>query len=286
MANFLQHLKKRLNNIGRYLNKFFSLTKQEKNLLKDLKIKSVENLPEDAPAGMRLNQAAKALEQLENKGFFDKLDLKKIAGYFLKEKEGKFMLKAFRDTSGNINRCDDLGNTIFTYALPSESMLKALIESYKADVNAKDGRGATLAFYISVAGKKNNFLNYLHKKGADFNITDLRGNTILHTIIRDHAPQSNRDLSNNFEYMLKHGVDPMKKNQEGKTALDLARERNKEDLIKAIEAFEKNKHLKQPENKRTEPSLRYISSPVDLPKMNKNAPQSNRLRLRRHSHLI
>jgi len=39
--------------------------------------------------------------------------------------------------------------------------------------------------------------------------------------------------------MLKHGVGPMKKNQEGKTFLDLAKERNKKDLINLIEEFEK-----------------------------------------------
>ncbi|WP_103327993.1 hypothetical protein [Bacteroidetes bacterium endosymbiont of Geopemphigus sp.] len=93
------------------LDKFYP-DKTRKNTLKDL-IKSAEDLSKDIPVGMFLNIAIKVLEGLEEQETYDKLDLKKISNYSFKEKNRKSILKDFKDTSGDVNRCDDLGITPF-----------------------------------------------------------------------------------------------------------------------------------------------------------------------------
>jgi hypothetical protein len=78
-------------------------------------------------------------------------------------------------------------------------------------------------------------INGKNAEGADLNVKNNKGDNLLASLIRDHKPDANRDLTEVFKYLIEQGVNPNEKNQStGKSALDIARESNYSNSLKEI----------------------------------------------------
>ena len=98
------------------------------------------------------------------------------------------------------------------------------------ELEAQNKRGETALFII---GKENIFstlFDYLKKKGANTNVTDLKGNTMLHFISNAHYPSVSK-----IKKAIKYGISPYQKNHKGLSPLML----HKDNLIDRTEEIEK-----------------------------------------------
>lgn len=108
------------------------------------------------------------------------------------------------------------------------AVLKQLLRE-GADPNAADDQGWT-GLTWAASGKHNDIeaMEELLAAGADVNQCDWRGWTALMAAV---------DQSSTAEWLLHHDVDWCKVDREGKTALDLARERGAVEVAMALEAW-------------------------------------------------
>jgi len=107
------------------------------------------------------------------------------------------------------------------------NIAKLLIE-HGADVNARNHQGLTPLHLAAMHGNVD-VAKVLLENGADANVND-QGLTSLHLA----ALGGCADM---VELLLKHGADPSIRDSDGKTALDIARESNRKDVVKIIEEF-------------------------------------------------
>jgi len=141
------------------------------------------------------------------------------------------------DKSLSLNIQDREGNTLLMIALKNHnSSIVDLLLSKVVMPNIKNSEGKTALFYNSDV----DVLAKLLKKGADINTQDKYGNSILHIFVEKYiSPSKYKDF-----LLYKSGIDFTLKNVEGKTALDILKERKKkresydddlyEDSIKSI----------------------------------------------------
>ena len=114
------------------------------------------------------------------------------------------------------------------------SKVKTLLDK-GANPNAKDTKEWSPLHLIAFikpqntteSSKQTFIINYLKTKGANFNQTEKTGNTPLHVAAWYNNQESVKDL-------LLNGADPKLKNNDNKTALDLAKEAGHNDIIKSL----------------------------------------------------
>ena len=171
---------------------------------------------------------AEILQQLVNdagNNFFQ-LYSKDKESYNLWEKICDFIYSVFgQDYSqaGGVNGKNDSGFTPLHMLSGSPIMVEILL-NMRADVNIKNVQEETPIFGAASLNKLD-IVKMMHNAGADLNIKNDAGNNILAALIKDHHPDSNRDLTEIFKYLIEQGVDPNEKNQNtGKSALDMAKE--------------------------------------------------------------
>lgn len=127
------------------------------------------------------------------------------------------------------------GETAFSLACHSDTRLAETLFRYLfeagADVNSRDDRGLTPLLHLCKALESNhlNILEPLLEAGADIRATDNAGNTPLHYLAAHYGNEAKEAA----EILLDFGTpDFAAVNNEGKTALDTATERNNETLVK------------------------------------------------------
>lgn len=101
---------------------------------------------------------------------------------------------------------------MFAVIFAGVDMVRLLLES-GAEVDARDDRGRTSLFYAPVSSE---MFGVLLRAGADVHARDEEGNTILMRKVSESAPLAE------VEELLKLGIDPRVRNENGETALDLA----------------------------------------------------------------
>lgn len=132
----------------------------------------------------------------------------------------------------DINTIDDDGNGIFNYAAKGGNIevLKTLKKrGVSTAKNTKTGENAVL-FASQSRGAKLEVFPYLESIGINANVTNTKGITPLHNLVR-----SSSDVKI-FDYFIAKGVDPNAKDKEGNTALLNSISRNK---LEAITYFAK-----------------------------------------------
>ncbi len=126
--------------------------------------------------------------------------------------------------------------TLWSASYDSPGVLKLLLAA-GADPDAKgayDGsRPLHSACHYASTNKVPETVKVLIEAGADINVRKPGGGTPLHLAVSWHggAPL--------VKYLLKHGADPTLRDDDGDTAMDLAREREHEDIIAILKAWEK-----------------------------------------------
>lgn len=118
------------------------------------------------------------------------------------------------------------GETPLLYALHasgSYASIKNIIES-GAKIDAQTHEGKTALHYVVDYQEDldvlKNIINLLIEKGLDINVTDYKGDTVLHIIARKRL-QSKEAIN----FLIQKGANPNIKNYDGKTPLELAREK-------------------------------------------------------------
>ena len=137
------------------------------------------------------------------------------------------------------NLQDQLGATplhklIYRTTGDSAPLIK-LMRQHKAKLNIKDKGGNTPLLLAGFDSSGAETLQALLSAGANPTLTDNYGNTLLH-----HAAVNPKSgVTKRIEILLTVTPDPKQRNDEGKTALDLARQRHNNEAIVLLESINK-----------------------------------------------
>ncbi len=138
----------------------------------------------------------------------------------------------------NINSQDKNGNTLLMNSIyvKNKKFFDYLLNA-GADANKPDSWGNTVLHRAVRAGYRHH-LQKLLDKGANPTISNNQGNTPLHILIEGSSPvweeQDKDGVYKITQLLLSHGADINAINKEGKTALDIAYEKNMFSLAKAL----------------------------------------------------
>lgn len=116
----------------------------------------------------------------------------------------------------------------------SVDMIRTLISIPGIDLNVRGCYGRTILFGAIYSITGNEFAEILLQHGADPNIIDRDGYTVLAQVIRIRFNDDQVDLVN---LLLQYGANPFIKNKHNSTALDVAYTHKATDTIKVLENY-------------------------------------------------
>ncbi|WP_334094653.1 ankyrin repeat domain-containing protein [Helicobacter typhlonius] len=105
------------------------------------------------------------------------------------------------------------------YDTPRKELIEEVLNNSKLNLNMPDKNGDYPLHFIGEYYAKER-VEFLHQKGANLNVQNHLGETILMKFLRTNTS----DKGNIILYLLDNGADVNLKNKEGKTALDIFRE--------------------------------------------------------------
>lgn len=123
------------------------------------------------------------------------------------------ILQLFLENGMPVSYRDNSGRTPLMKTAANHEMVKLLLEKAKDDVNAKDISGKTALFY---ALPNPDSLKYLLDAGADINMRDQEGGTILFNNFLHLQPPEH------LKFLVNSGLDLEAKNKQNQTALEYA----------------------------------------------------------------
>ncbi|KAK6175673.1 hypothetical protein SNE40_014076 [Patella caerulea] len=128
----------------------------------------------------------------------------------------------------DINEQDSNGSTALHFAV-AQSNVKCLgiLFKYNANTNIKDENGFTPLALAAGRYANSSVSETLLNKGAEVNIVNKYGNSLLHTAVYAQDIHC-------VQILMKHGADITIQNKKGKTPLDLAKKLDNEDIIAVI----------------------------------------------------
>lgn len=130
--------------------------------------------------------------------------------------------------------CSERRETGYNYGTVKQIVRDILLEEYSPQLNAANKNGVTALMNLVMEDTDNieNTLIFLLENGADMSLKDKNGNTALMYAAKNRnkaAAKSAADLMFSFGDPLPKAV-----NNEGKTAMDFALEKENEDLVKYL----------------------------------------------------
>lgn len=130
-----------------------------------------------------------------------------------------------------VHSCDSSGETPFHVAI-AEGNLKAaqLLLDHKADVNARD-HGGKPPLHAAAIGGHPEVVTFLLSKGADAAAEDENFDTALHFALWAEAPSTAI-----VDALLAAGADPRKLNSLEESPIDIAEEKNLDDILSKLKA--------------------------------------------------
>jgi len=148
------------------------------------------------------------------------------------------ILQLLIDKNANLNLQNANGETallvVLTMGFPqTQKILKSLIEK-GADINLQSNHSITPLIMAAALGDKD-LVEILLEKGADINHQTINGNTALMEAINHHGRTDTKDT---VKLLLSKGANATLKNTDSKTALDIARERNYQEIVNLLENAE------------------------------------------------
>jgi ankyrin repeat protein len=129
------------------------------------------------------------------------------------------LLKELVNRGLDTNLINSQGETLLHYARDPQ-VIEMLVR--KIDINSQNHEGRTALFFCYYLPEK---LESLLKHHANPNVTNQKGETVLHQYVKDCSSDMgmNKELIKNIEYLLKTDIKINHKDNNGKTALDYAK---------------------------------------------------------------
>lgn len=151
-------------------------------------------------------------------------------------------------TYDNINLPDGTGSTPLFYAVENGKIGSTTrLITNGADVHVRNNDGAT-PLHHAVFGNSPMCFRLLIEAGADVNAVDKHNCTPLHIITSSETPQESAEERQAelecIKILLAHGADIKLKTVSGKTALDLAKESKRDDMVALLKEHVRNKIAK------------------------------------------
>ena len=144
-------------------------------------------------------------------------------------------VKYLVEEGANVNAKNANGTTLIHFAASCGflDVVEYLVEK-GANVNAKDKNDTALMHFAALANK--DIIDYLVTKGVNINAMDKQGNTPLHKVLYACNCDASRSsdwfekatcdyLIKKAQYLVKKGADCDAPNTDGKTPLDIAKEK-------------------------------------------------------------
>ncbi|MDR1123424.1 MAG: hypothetical protein LBL61_02215, partial [Elusimicrobiota bacterium] len=135
----------------------------------------------------------------------------------------------------DINKQDEKDGRTILHMHKKNIVTLRIITAVGADVNIKDNDGDTpINWYWGAVGDNIYTIAELLNRGADINSQDNKGGTIFHK-------NSSYADAKEIELLIQLGADPSIKNNEGRTAYDIAEQYNNIEIRELLKVFKKQK---------------------------------------------
>ena len=212
------------------------------------------------------------VEKLLDKGAeIDREDLFGNTPLFYAVKAGHLnVVELLLNRGANINKIDKIGYTSLYYAVDFKNLdMVELLLKYGAKISFKPNPSITPIHYIAIhkngdVGVK--LLNVFIKYSVNINEQDIYNDTPLHIAT----------MTNNYkiaETLIKNGASFDIKNNDGKTALDIAKEEKYTEIEKLMDEAKKSQEAA--DVRRIEDDINYAMGIVKKPDTNVKKPDTN-----------
>jgi ankyrin repeat protein/predicted O-methyltransferase YrrM len=157
-------------------------------------------------------------------------------------------IAALLEGGPEIDEANSEGDTPLHQAVRRSDNLQAveLLLQHGADANTPDRTGKNV-LQVAAASNQKDYIRILVSQGIDINSQDGDGNTALHYPL-NNAVRNRMFLpyiTETVKVLMEEGADPLIKNKEGKSPLDLAREIGEDELLGLLESPEKRLRQEQ-----------------------------------------
>lgn len=140
-----------------------------------------------------------------------------------------------------------------------DQIIKYFVEDCKVNVNTPSVFGESPLYWASNTYDQSN-IDYLVNHGADINVKDNEGNSLLHDEINRTDKHRKENAMNWFVYFLQKNIDIRSTNKQGQTAWLVAAEQGKQNIIQFIT----NYVIKQMKNNKQEEARLCIFCRSDM----------------------
>lgn len=155
------------------------------------------------------------------------------------DKKDYIKTKALLENGANINHHSPYGRTPLIRAIFSKDLkIFDLLLKYKPDLNIVTSNTISEPIFTAFGFEQYEMVEKLIDAGADINITNYHNNTLLHLCIYRYSQTSNSIFLNIVKKLLNKNIDITIKNDNGYTALEVAKLQNNESLKKILEDYQ------------------------------------------------
>lgn len=146
---------------------------------------------------------------------------------YYRENQGGVFLNTYDwivNQDGEVNEDQGEGNTPLFFACRDgfNEVIKFLLNN-EAEIDRRNDDGMTPIFFVGNEIDTPDTIQLLIDNGADIHVVDNAGDNLLHQAVQMGSPQC-------IKFFLNYGVDPFLKNNDGLSAIDLAKKSNYEEI--------------------------------------------------------
>ncbi len=135
-----------------------------------------------------------------------------------------------KDQKIDLNHKNDRRETPLYTAVSKRNgkLVKGILDQKgRFDINVRNGHSDRTALMQAYLIGENDIFKLLIQAGADVNIVDKMGNTVLHAA-------AERGRKDDVAYLLKHGAEKNVMNSDGKKPIDIARAKGKRSIVRLL----------------------------------------------------
>ncbi|MGB5919488.1 ankyrin repeat domain-containing protein [Arcobacter sp.] len=169
-------------------------------------------------------------------------------------------VKVLLENGANINHYSPDGRTPLIRAIFSKDLkIFDLLLKYKPELNLVTSNIMKEPILIAFDFEQYKMVEKLIDAGADINVTDYHNDTLLHLSVYYYSRTSNSIFLNIVKKLLSKNIDITIKNDNGYTALDIAKLQNNEYLKKILEDYQHQLNSSDLKNKEEKKDIKLTS---------------------------